>query len=86
MINVCFDRFSSKGRKFATIYSTESLINVIRTKQGRKDKAGCFDIYSYNISMKSNDLQRLKDLPNIKFYEGSANDFIKTYGNITQCF
>lgn len=83
MINVCFDRFSSKGRKFATIYSTESLISIIKTKQGRKDKAGCFGIYSYNISMRSNDLQRLKENLNIKMYEGDANEFIKEFGNIT---
>ena len=79
MINVCFDRFSTKGKSFATVYSTKSLINVIKTKQGRKDMPGCFGLYSYNISMRSSDWQRVKDMPNVQIYEGCANDFIKTY-------
>ena len=78
-VYVCFDIFSSKGRKFATVYSTRSLINVIKTKQGRKDLPGCFGLYTYDISMKSSDWQRVKDMPNVQIYEGRANDFIKTY-------
>lgn len=79
MINVCFDRFSTKGSKFATVYSTKSLINVIKTKQGCKDTPGCFGIYSYNISMRSNDWQRIKETPTVQIYEGTPNDFIRTY-------
>ena len=74
---ICFERFSSKGKKFATVHCTESLINVIKTKQGRKD-GPVLGTYSYNIRISGKDWENIKKLPNVVLWPAEdVNGFLK---------
>lgn len=75
---ICFERFSSKGKQFATVHSTESLRSVIKTNQGRKDKP-VLGTYSYNIRINGKDWERIKGLPNVEIWENGVNEYLKKY-------